>query len=98
MRKLAILALIAIAIMALATTASAQGQFELGVYFDTAGTQPEGTVAAQAPPTSLYLMMVNLGSPIEGYELGLTIAGPFNENWIVCSPDARLVRSCAWDC
>lgn len=83
MRKLAILAITAVALMGLATTASAQGQYELGIFFDQAATQPEGDVPGLAAPTRLYVLFVNLGAMISGYELSVDISGPSSAEWTV---------------
>lgn len=84
MRKLVTLALVAVATLALATSAVAQPDpYDIGMFFDTAGNVSEGVVPGFAAPTRLYLLMLNLGEQIVGYELSVAISGPASETWIV---------------
>jgi len=84
MRKLATLTLVAVAVMALAMPAAAQPDpYDLGFFFDSAGTMSEGTIGGFVPPVPLYFLMLNLGEQIVGYEVSVDISGPDAGSWTV---------------
>jgi len=79
----AVIAVLTCATLAVSARAQNPTPFDLGMFFDQAGTVAEGEVPGFAAPTRLYLLMRNLEEQIVGYEASVSVSGGGSEDWVI---------------